>query len=402
MRILLHDHSGHPFQVELSRALAGRGHDVLHVHSSTFQTPKADLRRRDRDPASFEVEGLAHDRPFAKYAAVRRARQEREYGAKLVVRAQRFEPDALVVCNTPLLTQRAITRWSVRRQVGTTLWLQDLYALAARGVARQRGGRLAGRVVERVLRRVEAGSLRRVHQVVAISDAFLPVLRSWGVASTRTSVVPNWAPLDEIPVRPRDNAWARRHDLSDRFVFLYTGTLGLKHDPGQLVALADHFTDDAAVSLVVLSEGPGADFLRRQAIERGLSELRVLPFATAEEYPDALGSAAVLMALLDEGAGEYSVPSKVLSYQCAGRPVLAAVPEGNQASETIAAAGCGIQVPPGDTGRLLAAADKLRHDESLCDELGAKGRAFAEARFAIDPIATRFEAIIDRSVALAR
>src|SRR5450631_3453912 len=42
-RILLNDYCGHPFQVELSRELARRGHEVLHVYSADDQTPKGDL-----------------------------------------------------------------------------------------------------------------------------------------------------------------------------------------------------------------------------------------------------------------------------------------------------------------------------------------------------------------------
>lgn len=44
MRILICDYSGHPFQVELSRGLAARGHAVLHLHFADFQTPKGNLR----------------------------------------------------------------------------------------------------------------------------------------------------------------------------------------------------------------------------------------------------------------------------------------------------------------------------------------------------------------------
>ena len=38
MRILVHDYAGHPFQVQLSRALAQRGHDVLHAYCASLQT----------------------------------------------------------------------------------------------------------------------------------------------------------------------------------------------------------------------------------------------------------------------------------------------------------------------------------------------------------------------------
>jgi hypothetical protein len=36
MRILISDYSGHPFQVQLSRELARRGHGVTHSYSTGF------------------------------------------------------------------------------------------------------------------------------------------------------------------------------------------------------------------------------------------------------------------------------------------------------------------------------------------------------------------------------
>jgi hypothetical protein len=67
MRILVHDYAGHPFQVQLSRALARSGHSVLHLHFASFQTPKGAVERRSDDPDNFAIEGLTLGRPFAKY-----------------------------------------------------------------------------------------------------------------------------------------------------------------------------------------------------------------------------------------------------------------------------------------------------------------------------------------------
>lgn len=75
LRIVVHDYSGHPFQVELSRALARRGHDVLHLHSAGFQTPKGPLANDSGDPPTFAVEGIDLGEPFRKYSYVRRLGQ---------------------------------------------------------------------------------------------------------------------------------------------------------------------------------------------------------------------------------------------------------------------------------------------------------------------------------------
>ena len=40
MKILINDHAGHPFQVELSHSLTSRSHSVLHNFTGDLQTPR--------------------------------------------------------------------------------------------------------------------------------------------------------------------------------------------------------------------------------------------------------------------------------------------------------------------------------------------------------------------------
>ena len=109
MRIVVHDYSGHPFQVQLSRELASQGHDVLHLHSESFQTPKGGVRLRADDPASFAVEGISIHERFSKYGhfALRR-RQEIRYGYAAATRIDAFAPEVVISANTPLDAQRII------------------------------------------------------------------------------------------------------------------------------------------------------------------------------------------------------------------------------------------------------------------------------------------------------
>jgi glycosyltransferase involved in cell wall biosynthesis len=252
----------------------------------------------------------------------------------------------------------------------------------------------------RYLLRLEASMLRRSAKVVAISEDFLPVLRSWGVRDENVAVIENWAPLDDLPMAPRDNAWARERDLVGRRVFLYSGTLGLKHNPEMLVELAEQYrgTD---TRVVVLSEGLGADFLRQVSAQRRLDNLAVLPFQPYQQLPMVFASADVLVAILDAPAGSYSVPSKVLSYHCAGRPILAALPQDNLAARIVDRAKSGIVVDPSSTVAFVSGARRLLEDKESRLRYGENARKFAEAAFDIDRIADRFEAIFAQLVPAA-
>ena len=63
--------------------------------------------------------------------------------------------------------------------------------------------------------------------------------------------------------------------------------------------------------------------------------MRLLPFQPAEQLSEVLGSGDVLVALLEPGASKFSIPSKVLSYLAAGRPVLGIMPADNPAAVDI-------------------------------------------------------------------
>ena len=235
--------------------------------------------------------------------------------------------------------------------------------------------------------------LRRSDAVVTISPDFLPILREWGIPDERVHVVENWAPLEDLPERPRHNDWSAAHGLDDRRVLLYSGTLGLKHNPDLLRRLAVAVQDEPDVALVVASEGMGADWLAERVAEERLERVVQLPFQPIDVFPDVLGSADVLLAILEPEAGVFSVPSKVLSYHCAGRPILASVPSANLAARTIAEAGSGLTVEPDDADGFVAAARRLLDDPALRHDLGAKARAHAERAFDVHRIGDRFDAI---------
>jgi glycosyltransferase involved in cell wall biosynthesis len=238
--------------------------------------------------------------------------------------------------------------------------------------------------------------------VVAITADVLPVLGRWGVPRDRIEVIENWAPLEALPVRPRRNEWGAAHGLDDKLVYLYSGSLASRHDPALLLALAHRLAERAEARLVAISEGPGAEWLAAARASLPADNLIVLPFQPFDRMKDALASSDVLLAALDAEAGQFSVPTKILAYLCASRPILAALPESNLAARTLQRSGAGIVVDPGDEHAFCEAAEWLAREPGLRARLGVAGRRYAEAHFPIGEIAARFEPVCARAVAGAK
>lgn len=398
MRVYLHDYAGHPFQVQVARALAVRGHTVRHGYSSTNVTPQGALARRDGDADGFQPDPIALANPIEKdRSSLRglwaRRKNEKAYGALLVEHVARFQPDVVLAANTPLDALAPLQQWCRGHEVRFINWLQDLISVASHRLLRRRLpvlGEFAGRVYLGIEQRI----LRASDAVVMITEDFRAILVEWRVDPAKLHVIENWAPLEEMPLRPKRNPWSEAYDLADKQVLLYSGTLGMKHNPTLLLNLALRFKADDSVRVVVITEGIGAEWLRDKKTAHGLDSLIVLPYQPFEELPNVLASADVLLAILEPDAGVFSVPSKVLTYLCAGRAILLAIPSENLAARIVLRSGSGVVVPPTAPTAFVHEAVSLLADDKRRGEAARNARTYAETTFDIERITDRFEAIL--------
>lgn len=396
LRIVLHDYGAYPFTLQLAQELGRRGHQVHYLYSASVAAPNVAGGFSPDPTDNVLVEGVPLSRPIRKQKFVRRLLQEREFGRRLVAAVKRSEADVVISADAPLETQSRLQAYCRREGIPLVYWVQDLYGLAAHRLLRRRIP-LVGELVGRHYRALERRLVGQSDGVVLIAEHFAEAL-GLDPGASNVMVAPNWAPLPALPRTPRSNPWARDHDLDSGLNFLYAGTLGMKHDPGLLLHLAAAVADPYDARVIVISEGDAAAWLEREAGRRGLGNLRVLPFQPSERLPDVLASGDVLVALLEPEAGSFSVPSKILTYLCAGRPILSSMPQENLAAHIVDEARAGLVVAPGDHEAFLSAAARLAGDPDLRSNLGAAGREYAEATFDMDRIGDEFEEILERSL----
>ena len=159
---------------------------------------------------------------------------------------------------------------------------------------------------------------------------------------------------------------------------------------------------DGGADVVVVAAGVGVKALEEAKASQGLDGLHILPLQPFESFPDVLGSADVLLAVIDEEAGEFSVPSKVLSYLCAQKPIVLSAPEDNLAAQIIVESGAGKVVPPGATKEFVSAAKHYIENLAAASVAGMAGRKYAEDNFELSRIADQFEVIVSKAVSFRK
>lgn len=379
--------------MQLSRALARRGHELLHVYCDSNPMPQGAVEPAVDDPPTLTIQPIRLKERIQKGKLLQRRQREIEHGRKVGECVRSFAPDVVISGSAALDSQNHL--WRVCDEVGAAavFWLQDLTGEATRAVL---GRKLPGfgAAIGRYYIAMEERLLRQSAATVAITEDFRATLREFGVEESRIHVVENWGPLEEVPVVDKANAWARRHGLDQTFNFVYSGTLGMKHNPKLLVSLARAFRQDPAVRVVVVTEGIGRTWLDSQMREHELDNLVLMDFQPYADVPRVMGAADVMVVLLEPAAGVYSVPSKTLACLCGGRPLLMGVPPENLAARIVARAEAGLLGDPRDEDAFLDNARQLRQDADLRSRLGQNARAYAEKTFDIEEIADQFESIV--------
>jgi glycosyltransferase involved in cell wall biosynthesis len=400
LRIFLHDYTGHPPQVHVSRELARRGHTVLYAYAAMAETPRGNLARQSSDPAGLDIVGVEIGGVFRKHSYLKRQLQEIEYGHAVARVAAAFAPDIIVAGDTPLFPLNSLQRLARRRSAAFVFWMMDVYGLAVREGLRKRLPALSSLIGSFYIA-FEKYLVRRSDQVVVISEGFRDLLDQWGARPERVDTLPLWAPLEDIPVRGKDNPWSRKHGLTSTTNIIYSGTLGLKHNPQHLVTLARRLAPRSGTRLLVISEGLGADFLREQKKLLNLPNLEIMPYQPFSDLPDVFGSADILLVLLEPEAGVFSVPGKVLSHLCAGRPQVGLIPRENRGSRVIDESGGGVAIDPRCPDDFVDAVVRLVEAPEERALLGRNARAYAEREFDIARIGEVFEELITKPLRAA-
>jgi colanic acid biosynthesis glycosyl transferase WcaI len=388
MRLLIHDFAGHPFQAQLSRELATRGHSVTHVYAVGLAGPKGRLSSDGGGPLGLSIRGIQLPSQFQKYSAHRRFYDQRNYAKQVRSLIRQVQPDAVLSGNTPIDVQAELL-WHCRKlHIAFVHWVQDIYCQALKFFL-NRGLPLWADPIASVFELLDRWVASRSDHVVVIAPDFREVLCRWNVPEPSFTVIENWAVLEEMPQLPRENNWSRSQKLERRPILLYSGTLGMKHRPDLLYLLAERLKDECTV--VIITDGIGQEFLEKMP---PLENLRLLPFQPYGILPEVLASADVLLATLDIDAGKFAVPSKILTYMCAGRPILFAGPRENLSAAIIQRSGGGLVVDPNDCGAWVSAARRLVSEPLLRAQLGSKARSYAERTFDIAKISDAFEAVL--------
>ena len=241
---------------------------------------------------------------------------------------------------------------------------------------------------------------RRTYQVsdriVVLSEGFRRTLVDKGVSSKKIDVIPVWLDPDEIRPSHRLNRWRTAQGIDpSAFVVLYAGTIGLVSGAEVMAEVADLLRDEPNLLFLFVGDGQAKAALQLAAKQRGLTNIRFCPFQDRDRLNEVQATADVSIVTLAQGRARTSVPSKVIGYLAAGRPIIASVDRDSDTAGCVLAGPSGMVVPPGDVEQIAAAILSLKHDPELRAEFAASARSQFDAGYGGPAVLLRFAQLLE-------
>jgi putative colanic acid biosynthesis glycosyltransferase WcaI len=232
--------------------------------------------------------------------------------------------------------------------------------------------------VDRVLQGVNCFLARKADRVVAIGETMRQMLIEGKHADpNRTVVIPDWADCSAITPGPKVNAFSQAQGLSEKFVVMHSGNIGLSQGLEVLVDAAADLRHLPDLEVVFVGEGVKKAALQERAERLGVKNVRFLPFTPKALLHESFAAADAFVVSLKAGLAGYIVPSKLYGILAAGRPYVAAVEEASEVAAITRRYGCGLVVPPGKSGDLADQILNLYHNRPLAVQMGANARRAA-------------------------
>jgi glycosyltransferase involved in cell wall biosynthesis len=385
--IIVLDMPGHPFQYELAKNLSlSQESKIIHIHNPKQLGPKSQFE----NSKNFQVETVS--KTISRNHFVR-VWDEIVFACLLISKISKLKPQSVLSSNNPIISQFFLWIYCWIFNIKFVYWLQDIYGIAIKKILTKQKNILAI-PVSSIFHFIEFFILKRSNHIVTISPDFDQVLLNEKVDKSKITCIPNWAPLNDIPVVDKKNAFTEEHNIYNSFNILYSGTLGFKHNPDVLINLAEYIiSNDLEIKMVIASQGPTIDYVKKESAKRGCdSAILFLPFQDFDIFPQVLASADISLVMLEDEAGEFCVPSKLLSILCSKRIPIVYVPKNNLSAKIVTDNKCGFNVS--SEKELFNQITEIYLNKSKYNYIQENARKYAEENFRIDEITEKFNKIL--------
>ena len=237
-------------------------------------------------------------------------------------------------------------------------------------------GNLNRSLFTRTLKNLMHGLYRRADKIVAVTDGTTEYIKYLGIPSEKIATIKSG--FGEEFATAGHNGVRKKFGWEEKFLVLYSGTLGWAHSLETLIEAARKLTDQPDVQFVFVGDGEKRSALEGMVRDYGLRNVTFIGSQPLEAIPYFLKTSNVLVeSLRDVPITQGTFPAKLFEYMASGRPILFGARDG-EAIRELRAAGGALSFASDDADKLCELILKIKSGTIDGDTLGRRYSEHAE------------------------
>jgi len=246
--------------------------------------------------------------------------------------------------------------------------IQDLQIEAARELQMLPAGFFS------ILFGMERFIMKRVEFISTISEGMLSKLKL--KTDKQLTFFPNWVDIAGFYPLPERSTLKLKWDYNENDqVVLYSGSIGEKQGLISLLRIAELLQDNSKIKFLICGNGPYKQELIRIRDQKGIKNVRFLPFQDYSKFNEFLNMADIHLILQKANASDLVMPSKLTAILSVGGLAIVTANAGTTLYQVINEHGMGVVVPA-EEDQILAS-KILEISESNQNQLRINAREYA-------------------------
>ncbi len=232
---------------------------------------------------------------------------------------------------------------------------------------------------------------KNAEKIIVISDTMRQrILSQVPSVESKIVMIHNWADPEIIqPVKKAENWFAQQHQLTDKFVVLYSGNLGRAHDLETIMGAAQSLKN-TKVKFVFIGGGFKYKQAEQQAKNLSLDNCLFLPYQDKSVLSYSLSCADLALVTIAPGLEGTIAPSKLYGIMAAGTPIAVICEQHSYLRKILKDAKCGKAIDNGDSDALVEFINQLYQDKDAKQKMGQSSRQYFEENFTPDHITQQY------------
>lgn len=206
---------------------------------------------------------------------------------------------------------------------------------------------------------IDTHSCKKSDLIITIGNDMVDTVnrRFIGKRVPNTIVINNWIDEKKVYPLPAEHnkviEFKEENGLSNAFVIMYSGNLGLYYDLENLLKITKEFKNERSMDgkdVIFAFVGSGSILNKLKAYKdiHNLSNVIFIPYQDKDNLVYSLNAADVHWCVNAKGIKGVSVPSKIYGIMAVGKPVLGVMESGSEARILIEKTECGLVCEPED------------------------------------------------------